>query len=113
MNDTTHTDIVEIDPPKQPTSRGSRSKWKARLDEARSKQGRWMMVTQPMTKATAAQVASDLRRSHVRDPKSMRLSGVNLGDRWETTFGLHPIEPVVGEFHVWIRWVGSDEEFAW
>ena len=113
MNDTANIEVIEIDPPVRPVSKGSRSKWEARLSEARARCGRWVMVTQPMTKATAAQLASDLRRSHARNPKSLRIGGVHAGERWETTFGLHPVDPIESEYHLWIRWMGPVEEFAW
>lgn len=111
MNDS-NTDIIEMDPPAA-RRKGPRNKWEARLAEARARKGRWMMVTEPMTESTAAQISSDLRRSHARDIKKLRVSAVQEGDVWETTFGPHPHEPVAGEFHLWIRWMGTINEFAW
>ncbi len=111
MNHMTHADIVEIDPPVRTRGTGPRDKWSARLKESRARRGRWMMVTQPMTKATAAQIASDLRRSHLRDHAKMRIRAVKPGDRWETTVARHPENPVDGEFFLWIKWSGS--ETAW
>lgn len=112
MNDTM-TDIIEIDPPATHGRRATPSKWVARLAEARSRKGRWMMVTQPMSRNSAAQLASDLRCSHRRSGARARIRAVQVGDKWEATFGPHPLKPVEGEFHVWVRWVGVDLETAW
>jgi hypothetical protein len=100
-------DVIDCDPPSPASSRRSRrDKWPDRLEIARSRNGTWVMVNEPLRCSTAAQLASDIRRSHARDTSKMRVRGLRPGERWEATHGPHPHSPADGEFFVWLRWLG-------
>lgn len=111
MSVNTETEILEIDPPVKSVPAG-RDRWTSRLESARRRKGRWVMLTQPMAESTAAQIASDIRCSHKRPAHKQRIRAIRSGEQWETSFGPHPLNPVAGQFHVWLRWMG-EEECAW
>ena len=71
---------VESNPPKIGRSGCSRrGAWPERLSMARVKPGVWFRMTEPLTKASASQMASDLRNSYRRRLESLRISDV-VGD---------------------------------
>jgi hypothetical protein len=106
------TYTIASDPPRRP--RQSRpSAWSRRLDEARSDFGEWRRVAEPMTRATASQVASDLRNAHRRDRTKLRMGGVLPGERWDAAWGHASEDPNPAHFYVWLRWIGPGPEYAW
>ena len=46
-------------------------------------------MTEPLTRASVSQMASDLQNSYRRRIKSLRMSGV-VGERWEAEYGNNP-----------------------
>jgi hypothetical protein len=100
--------VIDSDPPlPAPVNSTGRNVWEKRLSHARARQGGWGGVVEPMSKATASQVASDLRCSHQRDLSTIRVKGVLPGDRWETVYGNDPMDPDESHFYVWMRWLGA------
>ena len=82
---------VESIPPKIGRSGCSRrGSWPERLSMARVKPGVWFRMSEPLTKASASQMASDLRNSYRRRLESLRMSGVVVGERWEAEYGSTP-----------------------
>ncbi len=69
-----------------------RSFWPAALAEARECPGEWVRIARWFSPSTAAQVASDIRNSHRREPDKMRVAGLLPGDRWDTRWGADPAE---------------------
>ena len=95
-------------PPSMDPRRGRRTLWPERLDVGRANPGEWIRVTEPFARTTAAQLASDLRNAHTRNPRTMRVRGAAAGERWETVWG--PLDDATesGEFFIWFRLVASD-----
>jgi hypothetical protein len=95
---------VESIPPKIGRSGCSRrGTWPERLSMARVKPGVWFRMTEPLTKASASQMASDLRNSYRRRLESLRMSGVVVGERWEAEYGNDPTDADPTHFYVWFR----------
>ena len=84
-----------------------RSFWVKTLQDARRRKT-WVRVNRLYTENTAAQIASDLRSAHHRDPKKLRVKGVLLGDKWETQSNSSPEGPE-GQYSIWIRFIGGDK----
>ena len=96
--------------PSQPPTKGTRqrrSRWTELFEECRAVPGEWRKVVEPMSKATAAQIASDIRNAHTRDLDKSRVKGFLPGDRWETVWGVDPADDEPGNFYVWLRYVGT------
>jgi hypothetical protein len=49
-------------------------------------------MTEPLTKASASQMTSDLRKSYRRRLEYLRMSGVVVGERWEAEYGNDPTD---------------------
>ncbi len=81
--------------------------WVKTLRTARQRRA-WIRVNRLYTEKTAAQIASDLRSAHHRDPKTLRVKGVLPGDRWDTRWNATPEGPD-GQFSIWIRFLGEDK----
>jgi hypothetical protein len=98
--------VIDSEPPaRTPAGRVGRKTWEKRLSHARARLGGWVRVVEPMTKQTASQIASDLRCSHQRDLRTIRVNGVLPGDRWDTVYGHDPMDSDESHFYVWMRWV--------
>lgn len=95
-------------PPSVDSRRGRRTVWPDRLEVGRANPGVWIRVTEPFSRTTAAQLASDLRNAHTRNPRTMRVRGVAAGERWETVWGPRDDATESGEFFIWFRLVASD-----
>jgi hypothetical protein len=83
-----------------------RSRWAELFDECRAVPGEWRRMVEPLRKATAAQIASDIRNSHNRDLDKSRMKGFEPTDRWESAWGLDPTDPDPTHYYVWLRYVG-------
>jgi len=83
-----------------------RSYWPTVFAEARECPGEWVRTEKWFHRATAAQVASDLRNAHRRSPGKMRVSGFLPGDRWETRWENDPADPDAEHFYIWLRFDG-------
>ncbi|MFM8528337.1 MAG: hypothetical protein ACKOD2_01430 [Ilumatobacteraceae bacterium] len=95
--------IVRGDPPPVgPWKR--RSFWVMVLESAR-RETSWVRANRFYTAATAAQLASDIRSAHNRDPEKLRVRGVLPGERWEARWGVSPECPP-GNFVIWVRYLG-------
>ena len=89
-------------PPDQPWER--RSFWVKTLQMARLR-NTWIRVPRLYTEKSAAQLASDLRSSHHRDLKKIRIKGVLPSELWDTRWNASPEGPD-GQFAIWIRYLG-------
>ena len=97
-----------------------RSYWPAVFAEARECPGEWVRSEKWFNRATAAQIASDLRNAH-RCATKMRVSGYEAGDRWETRWDNDPTDSNPDHFYIWLRFDGITrndrirmmEETAW
>jgi len=97
-----------------------RSYWPAVFAEARECPGEWVRTEKWFNRATAVQIASDLRNAHRRVSK-MRVSGYEAGDRWETRWDNDPTDSNPDHFYIWLRFDGLTradrirmmEETAW
>ena len=98
-----------------------RSYWPTVFAEARECPGEWVRTDKWFLRATAAQVASDLRNGHRRSPAKMRVSGFLPGDRWETRWGNDTTDLDAEHCYIWLRFDGISpvedrrvlEEAAW
>jgi hypothetical protein len=89
-----------------------RSRWAELFKECRAVPGEWRRVIAPQAKATAAQIASDIRNAHTRDLDKARLRGLLPTDRWEASWGNDPVDSDPEHFYVWLRYVGHVAEVA-
>lgn len=74
--------------------------WARTFAHARAHEG-WVKVARQYTRATAAQVASDINNAHQRAPHQ-RVRGIAEGERWEAFWEAAPDGPH-GDFVIWIR----------
>lgn len=93
-------------PPVKDTTQ-KRSRWTELFDECRSTPGEWRRMVEPLRKATAAQIASDIRNSHTRNLEKARLKGFLPGDKWESAWGNDPSDTDPEHYYVWLRYVGK------
>jgi hypothetical protein len=91
-------------PPVRPGKRraSSREIWPRRFADARRHRGEWVKVVTPMTRSTAAQLASDIQRIGLRDAASIRVKGFHEGERWEAVFDNDPADPDTEHYYLWI-----------
>ena len=96
---------IASNPPVKDSSQ-RRSRWSDLFDECRAVPGEWRRMVEPLSKATAAQIASDIRNAHTRDSDKARLKGFLPTDRWESAWGADPSDGNPAHFYVWLRYVG-------
>jgi hypothetical protein len=84
-----------------------RSYWPGVFTEARECQGEWVRTVKTFGRATAQQLASDIRNAHQRDPKKFRIRGVEEGEIWDARWGRPSANADEDEFVVWIRLVST------
>jgi hypothetical protein len=84
-----------------------RAYWAGVFAEGRECPGEWLRTEKWFARATAAQVASDVRNAHLRDLTKMRVRGVLPGDRWEAQWDNDPADADLGHFYVWLRFDGT------
>lgn len=87
-----------------------RSFWQRSLDEARAL-GDWYRIPKFYTKKTAAQIASDVRCSHLRQSSAHRVRGFLPGEVWESKW-LPTDAGAPGDCEVWVRFVGAKFSLA-
>ena len=104
--DQDHESVAEPEdfPPDQDWIR--RSFWVKELENARRRKT-WTRVNRLYTEKTAAQIASDLRSAHHRDPTKLRVKGVLPGDKWDTRWNSSPEGPE-GQYSIWVRFLGHE-----
>lgn len=95
--------------PPAPDTTQKRSRWADLFEECRDRPGEWRRMIDPMKRSTAAQIASDIRNVHRRDPGKSRLRGLLASDRWEATWGNDPAENDAEKFYIWLRYVGPQK----
>lgn len=89
-----------------------RSYWPRVFEEARECQGEWVRTVKTFGRATAQQLASDIRNAHQRDPKNFRIRGVAEGEIWDARWGRSSANAEEDDFVVWIRLVSTTESRA-
>jgi hypothetical protein len=94
------------DPPPTPWKR--RSFWVVALEQIRLKPGVWHRADRLYTRATAAQIASDLRSVHRRGAKNVRVKGVLDGEAWDARWELSPDGPA-NQYAIWVMFLGRPE----
>lgn len=92
--------VIPEAPPVAPLKRRP-SKWADAFEVARHGWMRWYRVDNPLSKATAAQMASDIRNASKREKP--RPKGIRPGESWDATWG-----EVDGQYYVWICFEGSE-----
>jgi hypothetical protein len=95
-------------PPEESVRRQRRAFWAGVFAEGRECPGEWLRTAKWFARATASQVASDIRSAHLRDLAKMRVRGVLPGDRWETRWGNDPVDPASDHFYIWLCFVAAD-----
>ncbi len=83
------------------SKRGRTSFWVRTLDLARTR-GEWVRVQRFYTRATAAQLTSDIINAAHRDPDTVRIKGIRPGEVWDAKWGQAADGPH-GDHVVWIR----------
>jgi hypothetical protein len=98
--------IVVEEPPVKQDQR--RSRWVEVFEEARAHKGEWCRISEPLKRSTAAQIASDIRNAHLRDPEKSRLRGFKPGEMWEARWGTHPDkDPDPEHYYIWLKYLGD------
>ena len=86
-----------------------RSFWQRSFDQARLA-GDWYRIPKLYTRKSASQIASDIRRSHLRRTKDQRVRGFRSAEVWEAKW-----QPTAlgapGDCEVWVRCGG--EKLNW
>ena len=86
-----------------------RSFWQRSFDQARTS-SEWFRIPKLYTRKSASQIASDIRRSHLRRTKDQRVRGFRSAEVWEAKW-----EPTAdgapGDCEVWVRYGG--EKLNW
>lgn len=83
-----------------------RSRWAELFAECREAPEEWRRMMEPLRKATAAQIASDIRNAHTRDLDKARLRGLLPTDRWDSAWGRDPSDPNPDHYYVWLKYTG-------
>lgn len=83
------------------TSRDRTSFWRRTFEAARSVDD-WHRVDKLYTRKTAAQIASDIRRSHLNGRSIIRTSGIEPGEEWEARWNAVD-NGANGDCEVWIK----------
>lgn len=83
------------------SSRIRTSFWRRTFDDAR-RLGDWCRVDKFYTRKTAAQVASDIRRAHLDDRRTIRTAGIRSDEVWEARWN-EVKNGASGDCEVWIR----------
>jgi len=96
---------IQSEPPVLPEVQ-RRSRWTDLFQECRSHPQEWRRILEPMAKATAAQVASDIRNAHRRDMAKARVRGLLPGDMWDAVWGVDP-SGRPDEYFIWIKYLGA------
>lgn len=96
---------IQSEPPVLPEAQ-RRSRWVDLFAECRAHPGEWRRILDPMAKATAAQVASDIRNAYRRDVAKSRIRGLRAEDRWETVWGADP-DGSPDAYYIWLKYVGT------
>lgn len=93
--------------PPVPNRSQRRSKWAALFDECREQPGVWRRTVEHFRPTTASQIASDIRNAWRRDPKKMRLRGLEKGERWEAVWGPAAETADPDECFIWLRLISG------
>ena len=83
------------------TFRDRTSFWRRTFDDAR-RHDSWYRVDKYYTRKTAAQIASDIRRAHLNDRRTIRTAGIRSGEVWEARWN-EVNDGASGDCEVWIR----------
>lgn len=83
-------------------SPGDRNSFWVRIFSAARRTDGWVRVPRFYTRATAAQLASDITNAHTRDLTRLRVKGVLEGEVWEARWNTAPDGPP-DDHIVWIR----------
>ena len=86
-----------------------RSFWQRSLDQARIT-GDWFRIPKLYTRKSASQIASDIRRSHLRLTNHQRVRGFRTAEVWEATWQPTDVG-APGDCEVWVRYGG--EKLNW
>lgn len=97
---------VENPPTSVPWRR--RSFWVVALEEIRLNPRVWHRADRLYTRATAAQIASDLRSVHRRGAKNVRVKGVLDGEAWDARWELSPDGPD-NQYAIWVMYLGRPD----
>lgn len=97
---------VENPPDSVPWKR--RSFWVVALEEIRLNPRVWHRADRLYTRATAAQIASDLRSVHRRGAKNVRVKGVLDGEAWDARWELSPDGPD-NQYAIWVMYLGRPD----
>ena len=97
---------VENPPASVPWKR--RSFWVVALEEIRLAPRVWHRVDRLYTRASAAQIASDLRSVIRRGAEHVRVKGVLDGEAWDARWEMSPDGPD-NQFAIWVMYLGRPD----
>lgn len=83
------------------TSSSRTSFWRRTFERARQAPD-WYPVDKLYTRKTAAQIASDVRRAHLTERRTVRTAGIAPGEVWEAKW-TEASDGANGDCRVWIR----------
>jgi len=85
-----------------------RSFWVVALEEIRLNPQVWHRADRLYTRATAAQIASDLRSVFRRGAEHVRVKGVLDGEAWDARWELSPDGPD-NQYAIWVMYLGRPD----
>jgi hypothetical protein len=83
-----------------------RNSFWVRIFDAARRTDDWVRVPRFYTRATAAQLASDITNAHRRDLQTLRVKGIYADEVWEARWSTAPDGPQ-NDHVIWIRLVSS------
>ena len=84
--------------------------WQRSLGQARSG-GDWFRIPKLYTRKSASQIASDIRRSHLRLTDHQRVRGFRTGEVWESRWQPTALG-AAGDCEVWVRYSGPKIQWS-
>ena len=97
-----------VENPPVPVPWKRRSFWVVALEEIRRNPRVWHRADRLYTRATAAQIASDLRSVHRRGAENVRVKGVRDGEAWDARWELSPDGPA-NQYAIWVMYLGESD----
>jgi hypothetical protein len=79
------------------------SLWNELFAECREHPEEWRRTLNPLSRSTAAQLASDIRNAYRRDLGKSRVRGMLPGERWDAAWG-----EINGQYFIWLKYLGQN-----
>ena len=99
---------AKVENPPAPAPWKRRSFWVVVLEEIRLNPRVWHRVDRLYTRASALQIASDLRSVHRRGAENVRVKGVLDGEAWDALWELS-LDGPDDHYAIWVMYRGESD----